>query len=191
MTGFLPDNYKRPETSSNYIKLSDGPNKLRILSAPIFFHEYWNTDKKPVRSAEPFKGVPADARLDEGRFKPKYAWALAVWNYALGAVQVWQITQASIQGPLEDLALNEDWGDPRSYDITVTRKGEGMDTEYSVQPSPQKAVPEEAHKAYREARINLEALLEGKDPFSTPSGSQGGDVEDTLTQEDSPFPPKF
>jgi hypothetical protein len=170
--------------------VQDGPNKVRILSAPIFGHGYWTKENKPVRSRTPFDGVPEDARLDEGKFKPKFFWAVAVWDYATNAVKVWEITQASIQGPIEDLVANEDWGDPREYDLTITRKGEGLDTEYSVQPAPHKAVPADAHKAYREARINLEALYEGGDPFNTPSGSEGGEVKDVITEDDSPFPPK-
>jgi hypothetical protein len=44
--------------------------------------------------------------------------------------------------------------------------------------SPKKEVSADAHKAYRETRINLEALYDAADPFSTPLGSQGGEVED-------------
>lgn len=188
MNDFLPKDYKRPEGSAgNYTKLIDGANKLRILSAPVFGHLYWTTDNKPVRSKTPFDGIPSDARLDEGKFKPKFFWALAVYNYAAKAVQVWEITQASIQGPLEDLAMNSDWGDPREYDITVTKTGEKLDTEYGVMPSPAKAVPEEAHKAYREAHINLEALFSGADPFNHSAGSEGADANEQMMRENSPF----
>jgi hypothetical protein len=111
-TGFLPENYERPASSGgNYLKFVDGPNKVRILSAPLIGHLYWTKDNKPVRSPEAFKGVPDDARLDDGKFKSKFFWAMAVWNYATSAVQIMEITQASIQGPIEDLAVNEDWGD--------------------------------------------------------------------------------
>lgn len=54
-----------------------------------------------------------------------------MYNYAVQAVQ-WEVTQPSIQGPLEDLAMNSDWGGPSEYDITVTKTGEKLDTEYSA-----------------------------------------------------------
>jgi hypothetical protein len=76
-------------------------------------------------------------------------------------VQILEITQASIQEPILDLASNQDWGDPREYNITVNKKGQKLDTEYTVQPSPKSAVPAEAHAAYRESRINLDALFTG------------------------------
>jgi hypothetical protein len=76
--------------------------------------------------------VPEDAKLDEGKFKPKFFWAMAVWNCAAKAVQVLEITQASIIGPIEELLVNSDWGDPREYDLTINKKGEGLETEYSA-----------------------------------------------------------
>jgi hypothetical protein len=119
---------------------------------------------------------------------------IAVYNYAAKAVEVREITQASIHGPLEDLAMNSDWGDPREYDITVTKTGEKLDTEYSVMPSPAKAVteevpeevPEEAHKAYRKAHINLEALFDGADPFDRSAGSEVDERSEKMMIEYSP-----
>jgi hypothetical protein len=168
------------------MKFEDGKNKFRILSAPLMGFMYWTKDKKPVRQAEPFEGTPSDAKLEEGKFKPKHFWALAVWNYGDSRLQILELTQASIQGPIQDFAMNEDWGDPRDYDITVVKEGQLLDTEYRVMPSPKSAVPAEAHKAYRETPINLEALFSGSDPFTTSAGSE---VADTITPDDSPFGP--
>jgi hypothetical protein len=188
MNSFLPAGYEVPKAPSDYMKFEDGKNKFRILSAPLMGFMYWTIDKKPVRQAETFKGVPGDAKLEDGKFKPKHFWALVVWNYADSRLQILELTQASIQGPIQDLASNEDWGDPREYDITVTKSGQLLETEYSVVPSPKTAVPEEAHKAYREARVNLEALFEGGDPFTTASGSQGaGITDDAAIAESKPF----
>jgi hypothetical protein len=171
MESFLPENYERPTSSGNYLKFVDGANKVRILSAPLIGHLYWTKDNKPVRSPEPFIGTPEDARLDDGKFKPKFFWAMPVWNYRESRVQIMEITQASIQGPIEDLVANSDWGDPREYDITITKKGEGLDTEYGVLPSPTSPVPVQAHQAYRCMKIDLEALFRGADPFA-------GQIED-------------
>jgi hypothetical protein len=169
------------------MKFEDGKNKFRILSAPLMGFMYWTNDKKPVRQTEPFKGTPDDAKLEEGKFKPKHFWALVVWNYAESRVQILELTQASIQGPIQDFAMDSDWGDPREYDITVSKSGKLLETEYSVFPAPKTAVPVEAHKAYREANINLEALLEGKDPFNSTSGSQGGDDDAMASSKPGDF----
>jgi hypothetical protein len=57
-----------------------------------------------------------------------------------------------------------DWGMPTEHDITVTRKGQKLDTEYSVQPSPHKAAPAEALSAFAATKIDLAKLFEGGDP---------------------------
>src|SRR4051794_4315927 len=118
MSEFLPTDYKRPETPSAYMKLEDGQNKLRIMSAPLLGWLYWNNDNKPVRLRMDQKptGRPADMRDDD---KFKHFWALIVWNYKESRLQILELTQASIQGPIEDLAANSDWGDPRDYDLTI------------------------------------------------------------------------
>ena len=182
MNDFLPKDYKRPEPSGgNYAKLEDGHNRFRILSSAIVGWLYWTTENKPVRLKERPEKAPIDIREGD---KIKHMWAFVVWNYRDNKVQILELTQASIQGPLEDLVMSEDWGSPTEYDITITKTGQKLDTEYTVMPSPKKAVPLDAHQAYREARINLEALFEGSDPFSTPSGSQGG--EDVMVSS-NPF----
>jgi hypothetical protein len=167
MNTFLPENYERPATSGgNYAKLEDGANRFRILSAAVVGFLYWNTEGKPVRLKEKPETLPEDIRVENGKpDRVKHFWAFVVWSYRENRVQILEITQASIQGPLEDLVLSEDWGDPKEYDITITKKGQKLDTEYTVQPSPNKPVPVEAHQAYRSMKIDLEALFRNDDPF--------------------------
>jgi hypothetical protein len=183
MNTFLPDNYERPATSGgNYAKLEDGQNRFRVLSAAKVGWLYWNTQNKPIRLAEKPDNTPEDIRVENGKAdKIKHFWAFVVWNYRDSKVQILEITQASIQGPLEDLVTNPEWGDPKEYDITITKKGQKLDTEYTVQPSPQKAVPIEAHAAYRAVKIDLDALFRGEDPFA------GGLVADAPEKIESPF----
>ena len=165
MNNFFPQDYEVPKAPSDYFKFEDGANKVRFLSAPIMGFVYWTMDNKPVRSKEPFDGVPSNARLDEGKFKPKHFWAAVVWNFVESRIQIMEITQASVQGPILDLASNEDWGDPREYNLTINKKGQKLDTEYTVQPSPKTPVPAEALAQLNATAIDLDALYRGEDPF--------------------------
>jgi hypothetical protein len=170
---FLPEGYKVPKSGGgNYTKLVDGANKLRILSAPIMGWVYWNTAGKPVRSREPFAELPSDVRYKEEKKtgeskpeRPKHFWAVVVWSYTDKMLQVWECTQGTIQSQITDLISNPDWGDPREYDITINRKGEGFDTEYTVQPSPAKPLNPMTESDYKKANIRLEALFDGGNPF--------------------------
>lgn len=169
MTSFLPDNYEVP-TSGNYMKLEDGDNKFLILGSAILGYQYWNLENKPVRSKErPVN--PTDLRVeDNGKPSPiKHFWAFPVWNFKTNSVNVLEITQKKIMGALQNLARSEDWGDPiLSYSLTITRKGQGFETEYNVVPNPKKDIALDITQAWGESKENgfdLTRLFEGGDPF--------------------------
>lgn len=154
---FLPSNYERPITNSNYYKLQNGDNRFRILGSAIVGYEYWTPDKKPVRSHD--KPTPTNDT------PVRHFWAFPVWDYKSKNVKVCEITQATIQGAIEDLAHDENWGDPTGYDLIIKKTGEKMETEYSVVPVPPKPLHPDIAKLYAEANINLDVLFENGDPF--------------------------
>lgn len=165
---FLPDEYEIPASPSNYMKLQDGENTFRVLSSAIVGWEYWNTENKPVRMRKAPENIPSDIRIDKGVVsKIKPFWAFIVWNYATKTIQILEITQKSIMGAIKSVVDNKKWGNPKGYDITITRMGEGLDTEYSTMPNPHSGVEDEVIEAFENKKVNLEALFEGKDPFAS------------------------
>jgi len=158
---FLPDNYQAPKNSNNYMKLQDGENKIRILSSPIVGWEDWieskpvryRMDQKPCKSHDPKKPV-------------RHFWTFIVWNYQEERIQILQITQVTIRGNIEALCKDEDWGDPFTYDMKIIRKGEGVDTEYMVNPLPHKEITAKMKEEFLKNRCNLDALFDNGDPFS-------------------------
>lgn len=176
---FLPDGYKKVPSNSDYMKLVDGLNTFRVLGAAVVGYIYWNVEDKPVRSKTPFSGIPADIRTDKDGMpeKIKHFWSFPVWNYDEERVQILEIPQKQVQTQMKALVDNPRWGDPKMYDITVTRSGSGFDTEYVVQPNPPIApVDPKIAEAYAKKPVNLEALFTGADPFAavksdnTPAG---------------------
>ena len=161
---FLPTDYKIPKSPSGYMRFEEGLNRIRILSSAIVGYEYFNQDNKPVRSREPFEDVPTDIKKDG---KVKAFWAFVVFNYQTKSIQILELTQKSIMIAIKSLVDNPKWGDPKQYDIAITKIGEGLDTEYSVQGEPPIAEPDVSIKALFLAKpINLEALFDGGDPFA-------------------------
>ncbi len=159
---FNEPSYKIP-TTSNYMKLQQGENTFRVMSSAINGWEYFTNDNKPIRSKE----TPEEVHDMKAGGTIKHFWAFVVWNYQAKRLQIFEITQKTIMSPLLDLINNPKWGHPKGYDITITRKGTGMsDTEYSIFPTPHIAVDEDIAKAFDKAKINLEALYEGLDPFT-------------------------
>lgn len=183
---FLPENYESPRSSNFYMKLQDGENRIRILTAPVFGWEDWQEkkpirftyDKKPHKSIDPKKPV-------------KHFWAFVVYNYAEQKIQIMQITQATIRKSIESLCRDSDWGDPYDYDIKIVKSGEGVDTEYSVNPVPHKPVEPSIIELFNENRCNLNALFTAEDPFAshweeyTSLGVSGNkaEIKNTISEE--------
>ena len=167
---FLPTKTKRPERGSgNYMSFMDGENRIRIVTDAATGWIYWvkgDGDKnKPVRVKEMPEEVPAEAIEDKyGNFVKEF-YVFGVWNYQEKKVQILEVTQISIQERIYDLHSDEDWGDPKQYDIKINRIKKGERVEYSVSPVPHKDLSMEIADAVAEKPINLQALYSGKDPF--------------------------
>lgn len=162
---FLPNDYKIPAGPSNYMKFEPGANKFRIVGDAITGYEYWTEkdDKKSPVRVKKLSDVPVARRFGEDR--AKHFWAFPVYNYSSEQVQVLSINQVTIQTVIEAYTSNPDWGNPKEYDITVTKKGEGWDTEYIVTPSPKKPISEEIASLVSGTPIRMEALFTNEDPF--------------------------
>jgi hypothetical protein len=181
MSDFLPDNFQLPATgSSRYVKLPQGETRLRVLGSPLMGYVAWTeADGKrlPVR-------VPRKEELPQAlQGEAKYFWALPVWSYAQNQVMIWEATQRRIITALLDYAHNPDWGSPVAYDVSVTRKGEGMETEYSVIAIPPKPLIKEAQDAWEQAQadgFDLSELYRNGDPFA----ARATDLTDEITMED-------
>jgi hypothetical protein len=158
---FLPDDYTSPSSSNYYMKFVDGENKIRILSQPILGWEDW-VEKKPVRFR--FNNKPMKSH---DPIKPvRHFWAFIVWNYNEEQIQILEITQATIKKQLEALTKDADWGAPYFYDIKIMKSGEGLKTEYTVNPLPHKPLNDYIKKMFEEKPCFLDALFDNADPFA-------------------------
>lgn len=166
MNEFLPKDYNVPVSGGGYMKLKMGENLIRIMSNAITGFEYWSDETKPIRSKEEFKETP-NIKLDKdgNPTKVKHFWAFVVYNYEAKDIQILEITQSTIQSAITNLVKDEDWGNPKGYDIKIVRSGEGFETEYAVSPKPARELPVEITKKFEEKYINLEALFGGLNPF--------------------------
>lgn len=167
---FLPTGYELPKsTTSSYTKLDQGDNKFRILGQAITGYEYFTTENKPLRSPVEFKETPNIGKNQDGTIKKvAHFWAFPIWNYNTSKVEIFEVTQKTIQASLAGYSADEDWGDVTGYDITINKKGEKLTTEYNVRPSPKKALSDEILTVVKDSpKPNLEALFSNGNPFDT------------------------
>lgn len=107
-------NYKMPPSEGgDILKLEDGKAiKLQVNGEPYVYQGDY-----------------------QGKLSTRFA--LKVWNFEANKAQILMMPKTAF-GAIMDLANNPEWGDPDTYPITFKRTGTGKETEWSVQPSPNK-----------------------------------------------------
>ena len=166
---FLEESYEVPKEPSRYMNgFEDGDNKVRILTQPKFCWEYFNTESKPVRSSEKPSETPQDIGSGKyGQNKVYHVWAMKAYNFSTGLICLFSIKQSSIQEAIVEYFKDEDWGDPRNYNLTITKKEENGFTKYYVKASPHTELTEEIKKQVESIGVDVEAWLRGeKEIFS-------------------------
>lgn len=173
MSGFLPEGYEVPMGASSFFSLKEqGTYRVRIVSQPVLGYSYWVEEgdknrKVRVKFNEKDK-IPAEVPAD----KVVHFWAVKIYNHTLKTVQVWEITQKSVMKAITSLTQDKDWGDPFAYDLKITKKGVGKQTEYTVTPSPKMQLTDEETKQVAEAEVKLLNLFTGDNPFVAKGNSK-------------------
>lgn len=111
------DTHKPPVGEGGlYRKLKDGETmKVRIVSEPA------------IMDAE-----SDDKETGEKRLTTRYGWLF--WDQENKQVIVWSQGVRFFRN-IVTLAQDEEWGDPKDYDIKITRQGSDTSTTYNVTPS--------------------------------------------------------
>lgn len=180
---FLEDDYEVPKRAGKFMKFAIGENRFRILDKPLLGYSGWKTgDDKKICVRKPTDDF-APGELDP-KEQSKHFWALPVWNYALGIVQVLEITQSTVQDAITNLNRNKKWGRPTEYDIVVTAVGEKLKREYSIIPDPKEPLAADAVEAWTalQGTFDIQRLWTGGDPFG-----ENGDTAEPDTDDDIPF----
>ena len=196
----LPENYKDPSTIGDYLKLGNKEHfDVRVLgdwNQPRTAVQGWvgwkdviNENGQEVRAGSRV-GLKDKALLYRQGYRDnqiKFFWALVVYNRDLDTIQCWEITQVKVRSQLTNLLENKKWGILNRYDITVSREGEGYDTEYTLTalPDPEgglRTCPI-AEKALEESTIDLRQLFVGGD-IKAPVEEQASDGDSQHLERD-------
>jgi hypothetical protein len=171
MSNPFASEYKEPSSPSNYLKLTEGVHVIRLLTPKSevvsFFTEYAETaDGKKQKICYPDTGNGQMPLSTQGE-PTKLCWAFIVFNQDLKKVQVAEFSQKVIRNFLHSIAGGKIKNDWTKFDIQITRKGQGLDTEYSFNVGD----TEELSHGDREIcvasypKIDLSKMEKGEDPF--------------------------
>ena len=168
---FLPTNYSLPVTPSSFTKFEEWETvRIRILPSGMetdcmVFWEYFDESgekAKPVRSMKAFESTPW---IWED-WKIKEVWAFKVWNYNIEQVQLCSIPQKTVKEAILWFINDEDYWNPLSYDIKVTKSWKWFDTVYKVNPAPIKEFDGSLIE-WKDKEIDWFKYLEWEQPFKS------------------------
>ena len=190
MNTYMPEHGLEEKPKSNtddFLKLEkEGTYRFRVIGILgykyNFIHGYiaWDSENKPHREDFVQGSKGSEELIAKDRKKePKYFWAFVVifinavdkennpiFEAKEGKPQVLEIQQITIQQGIARLLNDEDWGNPKEYDITVNRVGlDKSDTKYHVNAKPKSPITQEMLTAVEDANIDLRAMFEGGYPF--------------------------
>ena len=189
------------KTKSQYLNIkNDGQYQMRFMGClgddQLFTdgYESWEDyvkdngeqGKRPhrMKKAEGER-LPKDFIDLDRNGEPQYFWSVVVWYE--GEIVVYTIKQKTIMHKIILLTEDEeDFGDPRGYDIVVTRYKESGNIKYDVRAKPRKPATQEMLDAVKEAQIDLQALFikdENGITSLSPFGALEGAVNDQENME--------
>lgn len=159
------DEYEPPASTGSYLKFEDSvPYVLRVMSEPVVYTSTFR-----------------------GNSRTMYAWL--VWNFKSESVQVLQlpITAYRIMS-----TIARENGDPKEYNIRITRSGEAFNTKYNIDASKNKQpISEVAPTAEKEAEdVSLIERIEkgnGNSDIQWLADAVKAQGKNDSSEEDVPF----
>jgi len=126
-----------------YLRLENGSNVVRIVTKP---HEYL-VHRIKFDEKDPGFGERVMSSMFHGsdpcceppfNSKPKRRWLVGVIDRKTGSYKILDMSTSVFKG-IQDLAKDDDWGDPSQYDCDVkVNKAGGPSNYYSVIPKSKK-----------------------------------------------------
>jgi len=121
---------KLSSDNSIYFKIAEGANRLRLVSESI---PVWTEFNRAEKTATKYLDAETAAEHPDAKLRHAF-WAI---DRTDGKIKMCEMG-VSIMRQIQALALDENYqfDSVPSYDIKLTREGQGMDTSYSILPLP-------------------------------------------------------
>lgn len=181
---------KTKEMPSVWLKLKhkDENARVRIGAAPLREINVWPADENAAR--KPLDAVTQNS-LSDGQWmslmrNPEWRvqeqFVILCIDRADGNAKIMRIAPSAYE-KIQNLVNNPEWGDPTSYDITVTRTESPGKAYWDIAPSPNKTILTTAERALID-KLDLAKLLPSALPANVP---QPDDIDENTVPEPLPW----
>ena len=190
---------------SDYLNIKkNGDYRMRFMGIKgddQLFIEGWEAWEDYVNDKGESKSRPHRRKYEVGIKPPEelknldrngevqYFWMVVVWYE--GEPVIYTIKQKTVMRQIIILSEDEDdYGDPRGYDIVVKRYEDNGQVKYNVTPKPPELPSQEMLDAVADAKIDLQVIWEGGQPFGALEGAVN-DQENIqrVTEQNKPSDP--
>lgn len=146
---------------SDFMKLEEGENTVRVMGNPIQFYIHWaENGKSKKKFNSPTTNPGLVRRLEDSGFKKQARWFVKVLDRKSESYKLLEIGP-QVLNSITQLTKNKRWGKVTNYDLTITRAPKGTQPLYSVTPNPQEAIPDEIKSKYQDFndRVNVDKFI--------------------------------
>ena len=178
---FFDQGHEIPDKRNQFMKFGQGKNRIRFIGNPVSGFVFFGKTKREDGSeaVKPFRRREGEGEFSveemisrDVRMKPdgeiegqKYFVMGLVYNYQKEKLQALEITQKSILKAMKSYVESEEYGHPSGYDLTIEKKGDGLNTEYTVIVSPPKPLSAEIENLVGETSCDLQKIFDGEYPL--------------------------
>lgn len=142
-------------TKTDFLKLNEGMNKVRIMSNPVQYYVHWVTNSDGKRRKFNSPEDPALVqKLEDLGFKRQRSFLIRVLDRKDSAFKLLEVGPQTISG-IRSLVENSDWGDIRKYDVAIIKR-KNENPVYTVQGIPPTPLADSFKAAFKEFNENLD-----------------------------------
>jgi len=149
---------KNPQAAkTEYMRLSQGQNKIRVMGNPIQFYVHWvqTQDGSKRKIVSPISSPELVRQLEDSGFKRQPKWLIKVLDRSDDTFKLLEVGSQIYNG-IRALYNDSSWGKVTSYDITINRGPKGAQPLYGVTPNPKTKIPTELKDRFVEFNNNVD-----------------------------------
>jgi hypothetical protein len=149
------------EKRSDFMKLSEGENVIRVMSNPIKGYVHWikTRDGKDRKIISPAGSPELVRKLEEAGYKVQPSYMIKVLDRSDKKFKLLEVGPQIFKG-IQMLNSNQKWGKVTAYDISINKGPKGTQPLYNVTPNPKEPLESSFQKKYSEFNdsVNLDKL---------------------------------
>ena len=170
-------------TKSDFIRLEEGENTVRVMGNPVQFYIHWvvtpDGSRRKVNSPVDYPDLVR--RLEDSGFRRQARWLIKVLDRTDDEFRILEVGPQIYNG-VKALYNNSRWGKVTAYDVTISKGPKGSQPLYSVTPNPKEPLSSDFKAKFVDFndRVNVEKIISPSDAAEV-AEVMGWSLEDTAT----------